>query len=303
MFADDTPLLGKDGATVATSVNSDEREEGTSNGSSGKPANGQLLKSMTVLLVAAGGAAAYIASFILHRAIIVYVAGVIGIMNFPLVTYKERKLLRLPSRRKVVDQLEETVERLRSEADFLEDEIEQLITHAARFGNVEHELEVVAREQGSNVDEIVELVRVNDETMDLMRESLRQKVIEDVVEIVIRSEKSSKQRIDRVEAKLLALKITVKLEAIGVTFDEDKFLQAVALNPTLWGIAGTVRKLLPPEDGHHDEMSIVSDKDDVYDMFYMTRDHDQQRRGSGGEAALGRPASLAMRRHFATGRA
>ena len=191
---------------------------------------------------------------------------------------------------------------------------------------------MVARQQGSNVDEIVELVRLNNETMDFMRvrlilqtaqtllmdilltdryvlvyfssqEALRQKVIEDVVEIVIRSEKSSKQQIDRVEAKLLALKITVKLEAIGVTFDEDKFLQAVALNPTLWGIAGTVRKLLPPEDDHHDEMSIISDKDDIYDMFYMTRDHEQQRRGSGGESSLGRPASLAARRYVATGRA
>ena len=57
--------------------------------------------------------------------------------------------------------------------------------------------------------------------------------------IVIQSEKYS-QIIDRVEAKLLALKISVKLEAYGVTFDEDKFLQAVALNPTLLGVASTV---------------------------------------------------------------
>ena len=96
-FADDTPLLGKDGATVATSINSDEQDEATADGRNGKRKAGQLLKSMTVTLTAAGGAAAYIASFILYPAIIVYVAGVIGIMNFPLVAYKERKILRLPS--------------------------------------------------------------------------------------------------------------------------------------------------------------------------------------------------------------
>ena len=60
--------------------------------------------------------------------------------------------------------------------------------------------------------------------------------------IVIQSEKYSHKIIDRVEAKLLALKISVKLEAYGVTFDEDKFLQAVALNPTLWGVASTVSR-------------------------------------------------------------
>ena len=119
-----------------------------------------------------------------------------------------------------------------------------------------------------------------------------------MVEVVIRSGKDSTQRVDRVESKLLALKITVKLEAIGVTFDEDKFLQAAALNPTLWGVAGTVRKLLPPDEGQSDDMSIISDRNDIYDMFYMSRE-DQRRGGSALDARAaseGRPASLATRR-------
>ena len=91
-----------------------------------------------------------------------------------------------------------------------------------------------------------------------------------MIEIVIRSEKGSNQVIiDRVEAKLLALKITVKLEAYGITFDEDKFLQAVARNPTLWGVAGTVRKLLPPDEEQVDDSSVsVASDSDIYDMFY-----------------------------------
>jgi hypothetical protein len=75
------------------------------------------------------------------------------------------------------------------------------------------------------------------------QENLRQKVIQDVIMIVMQSEKKySHKIIDRVEAKLLALKISVKLEAYGVTFNEDKFLQAVALNPTLLGVASTVSR-------------------------------------------------------------
>eukprot|EP00571_Detonula_confervacea_P000826 CAMPEP_0172328696 /NCGR_PEP_ID=MMETSP1058-20130122/60487_1 /TAXON_ID=83371 /ORGANISM="Detonula confervacea, Strain CCMP 353" /LENGTH=208 /DNA_ID=CAMNT_0013045823 /DNA_START=674 /DNA_END=1300 /DNA_ORIENTATION=- len=186
-------------------------------------------------------------------------------------------------------------ELLKSEAVFLEKDIEYMIGYSARFGDVEQELQEVARAQGSNVDKIVELVRVNEETMDLMKENLRQKVIQDVIGIIMRSNKDLCQRIDRVEAKLLALKITVKLEAYGVTFDEDKFLQAVALNPTPRGVVGTVRKLLPPNEEQIDDASIASDMDDIYDMFYMS----DQRRGSPRavrEGFEGRRASLATRR-------
>lgn len=132
-------------------------------------------------------------------------------------------------------------------------------------------------------------------------------MIQDVVEIVVRSDKGTDQIIDRVEAKLLALKIAVKLESYGITFDEDKFLRAVALHPTLAGVAATVRRLLPPDDGQvmdddRSVQSIESDKADVYDMFYMSRE-DQRRRGSrlaarvpeGGRVSLAkRPRS---RRH------
>jgi len=99
-YVDETPLLSKDGATVATSVNSDEREagvEGTDDADSAKPTASQLFKSLTVLLVAAAGAAASIASILFYPAIIVYVAGGLCLLHFPTVTYKERKLLLLPS--------------------------------------------------------------------------------------------------------------------------------------------------------------------------------------------------------------
>jgi len=120
-------------------------------------------------------------------------------------------------------------------------------------------------------------------------------VIQDVTGIVINIDKGSSERIDRVEAKLLALKINVKLEAYGITFDEEKFCQAVALNPTLFGVIGTIRKLLPPDEEHTDDVSIVSDRDDMYDMFYMSNE-DQQQRGSALASAEERRSSLATRR-------
>lgn len=135
-----------------------------------------------------------------------------------------------------------------------------------RYAGVERQLQHIALSQGTSIDVIIGLVKDNEETLDLMRDNLRQKVIEDIMGILIKHE-SSTHRIDKVEAQLLALKITVKLEAYGVSFNEAKFLQAIALNPTLAGVIGTTRKLLPTDEQHegHEELF----ESDIYDMFYI----------------------------------
>lgn len=102
-------------------------------------------------------------------------------------------------------------------------------------------------------------------------------MIEDVIGIVMNCGKRSSDQIDRIEARLLALKICVKLEAYGVAFDEDKFSQAVALNPTLYGVVGTIRKLLPPDEENTDDVSIVTDQGDIFDMFHIMSTEIQQR--------------------------
>jgi len=123
--------------------------------------------------------------------------------------------------------------------------------------------------------------------------------MQDVIEILIRRDICRTQTIDRVEARLVALKIAVKLESYGVIFDEDKFLRVVALNPTLMGVAGAVRKLLPPYERHGDDFSVDSDKDDIYDMFYMSRP-DQNETGSTVDGILESLASRSFseRRHI-----
>ncbi len=100
-----------------------------------------------------------------------------------------------------------------------------------------------------------------------------------MIEILLRRNVRANQTIDRVEARLIALKVAVKLESYGIIFDEEKFLQVVALNPTLMGVTRSVRKLLPPTEGCDDEFSVSSDKEDIYDMFYMQRP-DQLESGS-----------------------
>jgi len=65
------------------------------------------------------------------------------------------------------------------------------------------------------------------------------------------------------------------------------------------GVAGAVRKLLPPYERHGDDFSVDSDKDDIYDMFYMSRP-DQNETGSTVDGILESLASRSFseRRHI-----
>ena len=132
---------------------------------------------------------------------------------------------------------------------------------------MERQLQHIALSQSTSIDVIIEMVKKNEEILDLMRDNLRQKVIEDIIGILIRHD-SSTYRIDKVEAHLLSLKISVKLESYGVSFDETKFLQALALNPTYEGVIGTTRKLLPFDKERYDEEELF--EADIYDMFYIS---------------------------------
>lgn len=108
----------------------------------------------------------------------------------------------------------------------------------------------------------------------------------------MRSDRNGDLKFDRVEAKFLALKIKVKLEVYGIYFDEEKFLQAIALRPSFAGAIAVIKKLLPVEYQNENEMDDTRtrsssssrfddddslDEDDLYDMFYMTRDEQGQR--------------------------
>ena len=120
-----------------------------------------------------------------------------------------------------------------------------------------------------------------------------------MLEIILRRNVCTNQIIDRVESKLLGLKIAVKLESYGIIFDEDKFLQVVALNPTLMGVAGCVRKLLKPAEECGEDLSVTSDTDDIYDMFYMASP-DRNERGStvdGIHESLASRRSVSEQRH------
>lgn len=114
----------------------------------------------------------------------------------------------------------------------------------------------------------------------LLQDNLRQRIVQDIITIVVKSDRDNDQTIDRSEAKTLALRIRLSLQEYGVEFNSDKFLKAIGSNATVQGVIAIVQKLLPQEERSEDDDSdmdsVDSDEeeedDDIYDMFYMAEE-------------------------------
>ena len=61
----------------------------------------------------------------------------------------------------------------------------------------------------------------------LLQENLRQRIGQDILSIVMKSDRDNDNRIDRKEAKTLALRIRIALQEYGVDFDSEKVNVAV----------------------------------------------------------------------------
>lgn len=264
----------------------------------------QLLRSAVAVLIAAAGTTTSILAFVytsrdhdqLIFSIWVYIMGGLCLLNsFIMVKNEKAFLFTLPHSLKTVIELLGTQKRLKIEIKSLTEEIGILDPIAASREQAAIQLREVVDAQSSSIDEIVQLVRNNEETLDLIREIIRQKAIADVVKIVI-ADCDSTQVIDGVMAKSLARNIKIRMESHGIIFDEEKCLHALAMNSTTWGAISTTKRLLSPASGPLRVYGEKLDKDDIFDMFHLPN-NDQRQIGSvrAARAKLaGIQASLAL---------
>lgn len=215
---------------------------------------------------------------VLSPAIPIFVMGGLAIANIPYAAIKERSMGKLPALRAMNSKLREDANQLEENVNQLAEEINLLEPKADRAAVVKEQLRDIASSQQVNVDHLVELVKENDVILKKMRENLQNRVVQDIISIgiVIKSDKDNDQSINKLEARMLSLKIRLQLQEYGVAFDSNKFLLAIGKNPTVPGVINMVQKLMPaakaPKDDDESSGSdsdCNSDDDSVMDMFYF----------------------------------
>lgn len=272
------PLIGDD-ASLDDSVDSDA----SSKLETVKQSPLEKLKSAAVFLGLGAGLVASAGAMVLAPQVFVFVMGGLCIANVPYAAFKESRIGKLPSLRSMNNKLREDANKLEDEVDVLSEEIDALEPEADRAAAVEEELREIANQQQVNVDKLVELVKENEIILEKMRDNLRQRIVQDIITIVVKSDTDNDQTIDRQEAKTLALRIRLTLQEYDVQFDSEKFLRAIGDNPSVTGVIAIVQKLLPKKkeasDGGVSSDSEGEESDDeMFDMFHMGAE--DNRRGS-----------------------
>eukprot|EP00578_Thalassiosira_sp_NH16_P006324 CAMPEP_0181122696 /NCGR_PEP_ID=MMETSP1071-20121207/25460_1 /TAXON_ID=35127 /ORGANISM="Thalassiosira sp., Strain NH16" /LENGTH=347 /DNA_ID=CAMNT_0023207701 /DNA_START=58 /DNA_END=1102 /DNA_ORIENTATION=+ len=196
------------------------------------------------------------------------------LLGVPYSAYKEFRIIQLPGLRTLNGELREDVLKLEGEIDDLWQEIGVLRPEAERATALKEELGDISTKQRCNVDRIVNLVKENEAILEQTRDNLRQRIVQDVIKIVMMSDKNNDGRFSRVETKFLVLKLSMQLHEYGVSFDEEKFYRVMSVDPSVTRTLAIVRRLIPPLDGYGD--AFIDDDDDndedAYDMFHMEDD-------------------------------
>lgn len=291
-----SPLLSDDDSSASGSSVGSQDSDASSKVETVKQTPMQKLKSLVVYGGLGCGVAASAAAMVLSPVIAIFVMGGLTIANVPYAAFKERAIGKVPSLRAMNNKLRQDANNLGAEVDQLSSEIDLLEPEADRAEAVTEELQAIADQQQVNVDKLVNLVKENEQILFQMRQNLRQRIVQDMITIVVKSDKDNDQTIDRSEAKTLALRIRLSLQEYGVVFDTGKFLKAIGEDATVQGVIAIVQRLLPSEktekeddyDSEDSDYDSDSDEeDDLFDMFYMADDAADSAGGGSGEGQGG----------------
>mmetsp|Transcript_18865 Transcript_18865/g.39117 ORF Transcript_18865/g.39117 Transcript_18865/m.39117 type:complete len:350 (+) Transcript_18865:211-1260(+) len=282
------PLLSKDDYDDDISMHEEDTVASDSQYAA-KQSVMEKLKTALVYFVLIIGAGASVSAFVSAPHALVFVAGGLCVAHSPYSAYKEHMMSKIKNLRSMNNKMRELAVRLEGEVDMLSNQIDHLEPEVRRGLAIEKELNIVAQGQRVNVDHLVDLVKQNQSILDQMRDNLRQRIVQDIIKIVLKCDKKNTGRLDKDEAQLLALRIRIQLQEYGVEFDEHKFLHVLSSKPTVPRVIGIVQKLIPKYERKKldrersnkftEKVGVKVDDDDDdddesdnedYDMFFMS---------------------------------
>lgn len=114
--------------------------------------------------------------------------------------------------------------------------------------------------------------------------------MQDIIRIVVDSDKNCDMRFNKVETKMMALRIRMALQEYNVDFDEAMFFQFVSANPCVKRIVSMVQMLIPKMVSISEENESEEDEDEEQieelrawsEMFIVSNEDDSVWSGGSG---------------------
>lgn len=155
---------------------------------------------------------------------LVYTSSGIGLLHSPVVLYKERKLTKEDTFRAALNGIREEQARLAEQNEILSNEVDDLQNEVDRMKEVETALRELSATQGTQLSELMNLIKKNKEINDCMRSVLKAECLEEVVTLVLDMDVDGSFNIEAKEIDRLIIGMKM-IE--GISFDAVKFRQEV----------------------------------------------------------------------------
>jgi len=139
------------------------------------------------------------------------------------------------------NKLRQAANDLGREVDFLKQEVDRLEIEKERASHIEKKLTDLASQQGESVEEMSYHVRVNRDQLTKMATIVRRLSCEEIIQLLLSSDKDRDFNIDESELERLLLRIHLQLEAKGVHFNKELFQKTVRSQPDVPGLIRIMR--------------------------------------------------------------
>jgi len=222
-----------------------------------RPIAGNTPMEMFAGAIAGASVASAAAAMILQPVNIVFAAGGLSCAIGPYAYWQQRRLTDVIALQETHKALAEQVERLGKENKRLHETVEELSETVDRLEDVEQALDVITQTQGQSIEAFEEQVQDNREILNKMQSNLKANVLQNLLQVVIRSDKDENMTIEEHEIGDLINRIT---GINGVEVNEERFRDAITSSGgSLQCVMDIIRNLMDDNVTEGEEIFIIKD--------------------------------------------
>jgi len=205
--------------------------------------------------VAAVAVGTSLTAMVLTQSTIVYIAGGLSSVIGPYSYYQQTKLTDILALKETHEAVKREVDRLSSENVRLNETVGELSNTIDKLEDVEQALDVITQTQGQSVDAFAEQVKENRDILGQMQKNLRANVLQNLLQVVIRSDQDDNMQIEEDEIDDLINRIQ---KINGVEVREDMFKEAIRSSKgSLSAVMDIIKNLMAEDNSGEDQIFIV----------------------------------------------
>lgn len=188
---------------------------------------------------------------------IVLTAGILSSVVGPYAYYQQTKLTDIIALKETHEAVKREVDRLQAENVRLNETVGELSDTIDKLEDVEQALDVITQTQGQSVAAFAEQVKENRDILGQMQKNLRANVLQNLLQVVIRSDQDDNMTIEEDEIDDLINRIK---KINGVEVREEKFKdRIISSGGSLSSVMDIIKNLMADDVSKEDEIFIIKE--------------------------------------------